>query len=191
MPRWPRGVSARAGGTAVDDMQVLCCYTQLPDSVRYALPHGTIFRDVSGHPGAYWAAIREYWGKGESLLLVEHDIVLPATAIHQLKSCKEPWCTFPYAASPDELMCHSIGCTRFRPSMQVPLPDKDVPWQAVDGEIRDAILAAYPDDDFFHPHVHGPPAWHQRVDCPDRQHLWDGLIDGSKPCRGYVVHISG
>lgn len=184
-------------------MIVLCCYAQLHPATFEALPPGSILADVSGDATDYWRTLRGFWGKQEDLVIVEQDIVPPWNMLEQFAYCPEPWCVFPYAIDYDQMLCHSLGCTRFRregnQAIQAQLSAAPHTWNECDGEIREAVLAT----GLEHPHVHYPAAVHLNPGIrqpADLEVLWQKFFGSNaenvpgciKPpgCDGYVVHVS-
>lgn len=176
-------------------MITLCCYSTLQPETEAALSYATHRVDTSGDPCAYWRTLSSYWGMGQDIMLIEHDIVPPSDAVKQFRNCPEPWCVFPYPVDADAMLCHSLGCTRFRTQIQLPLPAGQFTWNEVDGAVREAVLGS----GIAHPHVHFPPARHLNpaVRQPaDLEALWHQLYGGTarncQPagCDGYVVAVS-
>lgn len=56
----------------------------------------------------YPNAIKENWGKGEDLIIVEQDIVPTPKHIKDLMSCKCRLCSFPYLVKADQPNSYSI-----------------------------------------------------------------------------------
>jgi hypothetical protein len=77
--------------------------------------------DVSSSLTAYWEALSDLWGYGETFCVVEHDIVVGPSTLSTFESCLEPWCGSPYPYLSG--MYAGLGCTRFRAEFIVDLPN--------------------------------------------------------------------
>ena len=69
----------------------------------------------------------EWWERGESFAVVEHDVVCRPDVIEGFETCPEPWCVHPYTP-----ICHEacmeawanmLGCTRFSTELIQACPD--------------------------------------------------------------------
>jgi hypothetical protein len=87
--------------------------------------------DVSCDPHAYWRLLDRVWAEcvdsGDSLMVVEHDVVCRPDVIEQFETCPEPWCVFGYTP-----ICHErcreawanmLGCTRFSAELIAACPN--------------------------------------------------------------------
>lgn len=175
-------------------MSTHVCYffsSDFPEAVA-ALPSGTEMIYTGDSDFTWWNEFRSRWGRGEDIVTVDQDVILVPDVVQQFDACPQPWCVFPYSYGPDQLLCHSCGCTRFRSSVQVPLRygDNDhLHWCSYDGAIRDTMVDRA---GLSHPHVHFPPLRHLHPGLgqpPDPEDLWHQLFDGRNLCRGYVVQI--
>ncbi len=90
-------------------------------------PDGAEWVDVSADDDAYWRVMCEWWERGESFAVVEHDVVCRPDVVEQFNSCPEPWCVFGYTP-----ICHQacleawanmLGCTRFSAELIATCPD--------------------------------------------------------------------
>jgi hypothetical protein len=169
------------------------CYfysSDFPEAVA-ALPPGTEMINTSRDEWAWWNAFRTRWGQGADLVTVDQDVVLVSDVVTQFDACPQPWCVFPYSYGPEQLLCHSMGCTRFRAAIQYPLRhgDRELHWSEYDGAVRQTLTE---DNGLPHPHVHFPPLRHLHPGLgqpSDPEDLWHQLFDGRNLCRGYVVQI--
>ena len=59
-------------------------------------------------PNDYADTIRDNWGLGHDLIIIEQDIVATPDHIKRLISCRSSLCCFPYLVKSDRLDCHSI-----------------------------------------------------------------------------------
>ena len=91
-------------------------YTRLGEATRVFLasplytPCPVTLVDVSGNEGAYLAYLKAVWGRGESFINMEHDIVPWPGAVKELLGCGHPWCFYGYDQGLD---CAANGCAQF------------------------------------------------------------------------------
>ncbi len=130
------------------------------------VPRNAVWVDVAQSDIAYYAALCDWWSKGETFLVLEHDVVCRPDVIAELDACPEPWCLYGY-----DPYCHeecreawrnALGCTRFRAELLAAVPDAvtSIPrgywdWHNVCDGIGHNLRAA----GFTH-HWHGPPVRH-------------------------------
>lgn len=93
-------------------------YTSLCDEAVTAVEesgHDPLRVDVSGSDDAYWGLLSGLWAKRETFVVVEHDIVIPPTAIDELVNCPGEWCGFatPYVGT----LWVGLSCTKFEASL--------------------------------------------------------------------------
>lgn len=105
-------------------MKVYCPHTRLAPETRAALDNSGYewtAVDVSGSDTAYFSLLDRLWSTGETLTLVEHDIVISAEALDSLDACPREWCScrYPYLAG----TYAGLGCTRFRAGLIARHPD--------------------------------------------------------------------
>src|ERR1700679_1017264 len=115
------------------------CYfhsADFPEAVA-ALPDWAERIDTSARPYAYWDELTARWGQREALVTVDQDVVLVPGVITGFANCSHVWCVYPYSYGPDQLLCHSMGCTRFRREIQWELPAGPLPWNEYDGAVRE------------------------------------------------------
>jgi len=89
-------------------------YTDLRDETATALRQTgklVIYVDVSGSSEAYFDLLHDLWGKGESFIIVEHDVVVHPTALQELEECKYSWCAFPTPYFNGQHV--GLGCVKF------------------------------------------------------------------------------
>lgn len=60
---------------------------------------------------AYWRFWSDLWAVGESVIVVEHDIVPSGPAIADLVTCAGEWCSQPYPYFVGDY--HGLGCVKF------------------------------------------------------------------------------
>jgi hypothetical protein len=125
---------------------------------------------------AYWRLIKEWWGKGEGLVIVEHDVVPPEGAFLGFADCPEPWCSHSYhnTIHANTTIVNGLGCVRFSAELTKTLPDALVKvGQAEWGGMPrrhylrlDSRLSRYLDETRYREwkglaaHRHEPPAVH-------------------------------
>lgn len=140
--------------------------------------------DVGGDRFNYWRVLAEWWARGETFLVLEHDVICTSDVVERMESCSEPWCANPY-----DDMCHpavlnsdgsvspgcmdawrnTLGCTRFEASLMQAVPDaltsitEDglLDWHNVCDGLGDNLRAA----GFTH-HWHFPPIYHHHMGRP-------------------------
>ena len=65
-----------------------------------------------GHDdSAYFDLLARLWREKESIIIVEHDIIVTEAAIIGLLECNRTWCSCPYPWYNTTL--HGLGCTKF------------------------------------------------------------------------------
>lgn len=104
----------------------------IPFTVRRAVtmaaaPANATWVDVSCSPIAYYATLLDWWSRGETFMIVEHDICVTPEIIREMDECPEPICRCSYSdlccAGCREAWRHHIGCTRFRAEVVRAVPD--------------------------------------------------------------------
>lgn len=149
------------------DVQFYVPYTVVHQATVTAAPPDAIWVDVSGSDIAYYGAMCDWWSRGETFAVIEHDIECRPDVIEAFNTCTEPWCMFGYAE-----MCHpecmeawrnAIGCTRFRSELIAAVPDAatNIPaelwdWHNMCDGLGNNLRAA----GFTH-HWHHPPVGHR------------------------------
>lgn len=108
-------------------MRALVPFTERHPQTEAGAPSSAEWVDVSADDDAYWRVLCEWWARGETFMVVEHDVICRPDVIDQFLDCDEPWCAFPY-----DDMCHwgcmeawanTLGCTRFRSELIAAAPD--------------------------------------------------------------------
>jgi hypothetical protein len=99
-------------------MKVICPHTRIAPQTRIALDAcGYPWQpaDVSGRDTAYTELLQKLWRHGETLTIVEHDIVPRAGAMAELEACERPWCafTYPLTLARGGILHAGLGCVRF------------------------------------------------------------------------------
>lgn len=118
-------------------------------------------------PHDYWRFLDELWHRGESFIIVEHDIVVTPEVISKLVRCPRPWCANPYLQLPGEPVT-GLGCTKFSARLLRAVDPFDpgpthVIWQNVDYELCSRLRAAG-----YENHVHTPVVRHLNPKAGDR-----------------------
>ena len=99
--------------------RVLVPYTRIVPATlnvlkRYA-PHAE-YVNVADDPGAYWNMLAKAWRKGQTFVIVEHDVEIRGDTLYALGTCQELWCGFATALSSAGFR-PAFGCTRFRDTL--------------------------------------------------------------------------
>ncbi len=149
-------------------------YTRVDQDVTRALdatgcawePH-----DVSGDEEAYWRLLSTLWAAGKTFAIVEHDVVVRATTLEELRNCPSPWCSFqvPYVGG---CAYAGLGCAKFDAELIRRHPDalnevatfsdeQHSPrhWCRLDHWLQDCVLKRRGEAMC----VHGPPLKHLRA----------------------------
>lgn len=141
-------------------------YTAVHPETAAATPPDAVWVDVSSSPYAYFGALLEWWARGKTFAVIEHDIVCRPDVVESFEDCPEPWCVFGY-----DSMCHpecqeawrnQLGCTRFRAELMEVVPGAmaDLPPDTWDWHnVCDGLGANLRRAGFTH-HWHYPPVHH-------------------------------
>ena len=91
---------------------IVCPFTGtgLRAETREAVPDAQ-FVNVEVDEFAYWRLLCDLWAKGETFILVEHDIVPTREQIDTLWACPEEWCGSPYDM--DGITTTAFGFVKF------------------------------------------------------------------------------
>lgn len=155
-----------------DGAQFYIPYTAVHPLTVEGAPPDAIWCDVSGSDIAYFGAICDWWDRGETFAILEHDVVCRPDIVAAFNECPEPWCLFGYdpycsCGNPDcrEAWRNAIGCTRFRAELMAAVPDAASSivaelwdWHNVCDGLGNNLRAA----GFTH-HWHEPPVFHHRL----------------------------
>lgn len=167
-------------------MDTLIPFTRRHPKTQAGAPCDATWVDVSGDRFAYWRTLCEWWERGETFTIIEHDVVCRPDIIDGFITCDEPWCLHPY----DDI-CHQacmeawanmLGCTRFDAGLIAAVPDactssSDLSlrdWHNVCDGIGNNLRAA----GFTH-HWHEPPVWHHHMDRPESRVFAPPLVEMS------------
>lgn len=108
-------------------MQWYIPYTYVHPMTVAGAPADAIWVDVSASNLSYFGALLDWWTRGESFAVLEHDVVARPDVIEAFETCPEPWCTYGYST-----ICHptcmeawrnALGCTRFRSEIIAAVPN--------------------------------------------------------------------
>jgi hypothetical protein len=120
--------------------------------------HAPTYIDVSASSDAYWNLLNDLWQKGETFILVEHDILPWPGALEELWQCPGLWCANSYDQRGIGIY-HSFGCTKFSAELIRRLPDVwsriGHHWSRLDSEFEWQACQAG-----LRPHPHRPPVIH-------------------------------
>ena len=147
-------------------------YTAVHPLTVASTPKDAVWIDVSAHPHAYWAALRDIWAQGETFALIEHDIVCRPDAVEAFEACREPWCVFKRDdfCHPEcqEAWANQLSLTRLRaeiieavPDALSSIPDAGRDWHNLCDRLGDRLR----DAGFTH-HWHAPEVHHHRMGRP-------------------------
>lgn len=114
--------------------------------------------DVSKSTEAYWNLLNDLWGKQETVIIVEHDILPWPGALEELMDCPGLWCAYSYDQKGIGIF-HSFGCVKFSSELMKLLPDiwngMDRHWSKVDQQFEWKTFQAGQ-----RPHAHRPAVIH-------------------------------
>lgn len=71
--------------------------------------------------GAYWRFWRDTWKRGESVIVVEHDITPTPDVLADLESCPGDWCAQPYPYINGGTYT-GLGCVKFTGALMAAVP---------------------------------------------------------------------
>jgi hypothetical protein len=110
-----------------------------------------------GDDEAYWRLLADLWSASEDFMLVEHDMELNGGEVEAFEECPNSWCVAPYEGKqpiwtgrrnqqaprgPVVFRC-ALGCTRFRSSLLLELPDAVTHMRLKHWQRLDSQLASY------------------------------------------------
>ncbi len=154
-------------GTAVN---VYVPYTKLRPETRAAVPPGAVLTWVGSHEHNYWGLLADLWARGDTFIVVEHDIVPHASALRELDACPSEWCAFPYQVG-DGMETTALGCTKFGAGLIARHPDllrsigpRHRSWRGLDSLVVGGLHQRREKE-----HVHGPAVRHLQAPAPARR----------------------
>lgn len=107
---------------------------------------------------SYGKLLKRLWEEGETVVIVEQDILPWWGAVEELHNCIGFWCTcsYPYGGAPG--LYHMLGCTKLSDELMARLPglwDEPIEWGLCDGHLLHRAREIELD-----PHPHRPPVVH-------------------------------
>jgi hypothetical protein len=140
-------------------VRVVFPYTVRLDEAIVSLPPWAEQVDVSQDDEAYYRLLASLWHDAQDFVILEHDQVLPPTALEGFEKCPEWHCGHPTWLYGGWGVWH--GCVRYRRELMLRHPDlpetivkRD--WHALDSAwINHLRLLGYPES-----HWHWPAAGH-------------------------------
>lgn len=152
-------------------MNIILPYTK--DKLRGLVP--TILQEVYKlrnlhlvelcSPDGYWKLLSGIWERGDSVVIVEHDVLPWPGAIEELVACPMPWCSYTYHrfVSPTRMGVgdyQGFGCCKFEKRLMKDNPAvfsdmKDHHWSQLDTQFEYAMWTRN-----LRPHHHRPAVIH-------------------------------
>ena len=105
-------------------MTIVVPFTNLKEATQLALRQDglqPLFEHMR-HEEDYYNLLARMWEKGETFLVVEHDIVAWPGAAQTLENCPGLWCTLPYYCSVGWIK-DGLGFTKFSAELLKKYPD--------------------------------------------------------------------
>ncbi len=145
-------------------MTVIVPFTRLEVPVQAALDgrDDVAFAYVGTSDDAYWRLLRDVWGRGETFVIVEHDVVAPPGAIEAMLACPRRWCAVPYPDIGTLNVGH--GLTKYDASLLADYPTLVADlhasaqhWRYLDSWVQSQLHAHFGEP---LPHWHWPAADH-------------------------------
>jgi hypothetical protein len=121
----------------------------------YELPTEFIRLDFDD---SYRLLLKDLWVDGETVVIIEQDVVPWPGAIEELHHCMGEWCSCAYRLFGGYGVYHHLGCTKLSSELMRKLPHLwDIPrhWNSLDTHLRWEA-----DQVGIHPHPHRPPVIH-------------------------------
>ena len=155
-------------------VKVYAPFTGFAPGVREALKatgHPVTEVYVGARDDAYWELLNGLWSKGQSFIVVEHDIVVRADTFEELENCPYEWCSFgaPYFVG----VYHGLACVKFSDTLISRHP------KAMEQ------VAAYPPDEKH------PPKHYCRLDALLQQALFGEYRHCHETVLGHVRPYDG
>lgn len=107
---------------------------------------------------AYRQLLRRLWKIGETVHIVEQDILPWPGAMDELAACPGCWCTFSYLEHGGIGIAHMLGCCKLGDQLMHALPDlweRPGHWSQLDQRLFFAARERR-----IEPHLHRPPVLH-------------------------------
>jgi hypothetical protein len=87
---------------------------------------------------SYRQLMQQLWREGETVVIVEHDIVPWPGAIEELYGCMGQWCAFSYRLFGGLGIFHGLGCCKISSPLMKKLPnlwDEPTKWDVLDQKL--------------------------------------------------------
>jgi hypothetical protein len=107
---------------------------------------------------AYGRLLESIWSAGESVVIIEQDVVPWHGAVEELYQCPGLWCSCTYRIHGGYGIYHGLGCTKISSALMSLLPNlwkEPVRWDVADQRLWFAARAIRQE-----PHPHRPPVIH-------------------------------
>ena len=155
-------------------MNVVVPFTDLAPETRAALVADGIdarYVDVSDDHRSYWRLMLNLWEARETVILVEHDIVISPGTVADFLACPKDWCSRPYLMGAIEGT--AFGCTKFSGSLMARQPTavSRIPYQHRSWHALDSMVTGTLRRNGELEHIHGPAVRHLH---------WDGGVGPSR-----------
>jgi hypothetical protein len=166
-------------------MRLLVPYRSLhPDTdraLREHAPHAVRQEIGPGLDAYYWWWADQWYRSefaGQSLTIIEQDIVVGPEVAPEFASCPEPWCVFPFPGPAGKMLDQSLGCVRWSAELIGEHPDlPDMVGRIDDGDgvgprdwrRLDVRIAKTLTDRGYTPHQHGPAVAHRHHYEPENR----------------------
>jgi hypothetical protein len=139
-------------------MNVVVPYTNLHPTTEFVLrPYRPTYIDVSETDG-YLKLLRSLWHQGETVILVEHDVVPWPGALDEISHCPCEWGSYSYHMHGGIGIYHGFGCTKLSAEMMRQTPEVWASWAS--WNMLDQKLLFHARSKGFEPHTHRPPVTH-------------------------------
>lgn len=142
--------------------RVIVPYTKLHPVTRSVLDSYDLPRleyvSCGSSDQAYRQLLQTIWEQGETVVLVEHDVVPWPGAIEELAGCSGLWCACTYRINGGIGIFHGLGCTKISGALMQQLPnlwDEPGEWSVLDQRLWFAAREIRQE-----PHGHRPPVIH-------------------------------
>jgi hypothetical protein len=143
-------------------------YVRRHPKVAARLPNNATYVYVGASRFAYCAALADWWARGETFAVVEHDIVCHDAVWRRFEACHEPWCVFKRDdyCHPEcqEAWASQLSTTRFRAELIAQVPDAvtSIPeyrwgWENLCDGLADNLRKACFGHHWHEPEVHHLP----------------------------------
>lgn len=135
-------------------MRVLVPWTDLdPDTAAFAATVGAELMYVGWCDEAYWGILRDAFARGETFVVVEHDVVPSPAQMVEVTSCSGEWCSVPVRVH-STVTALGLAFVKFDARLIAAhrdaiasIPEGSRSWTGLDGQVRAALAGAR-----FHAH---------------------------------------